>query len=229
MGYSVTNGFSNIFSRHYVDLALLTAFGVNGGWLEKGLVFLQFVLTYNQYYNFNCDRLFQTMAKFISAALMITFGTSLQNVFLCLTFHLFAQSTKLRDRATVEKAFISFIITDGLFHFSEFHIFTDFLFSFLIYGAVGSLFLESSFKRFLATNIVFLCTIGYFFVAYWSFICFLVQVKWWLLLTVTAKIVFGILIINLSKRVIQTRNIVVRKYFHFLAFFIFAQMIEKEV
>jgi hypothetical protein len=172
---------------------------------------------------------YSTTIRLLSTILLLFSRPSTSLVLFLALLNCFAQSVKLSDRPLVEKAFLAFMVADGITNPPEFPVYGNFLTSFLLYCLSGAFFLENSFKRFLATNAVFVGTITYFFVAYWPFITYLVKVKLGLLLWVSAKIVFGVLLINLAKRLIKTQNVVVRKYFHFLAFYLFVSLMTEEV
>lgn len=224
---ATTAAWGTALRRNYPELVLLAWLGFQDTPLTKASAIV-FLLAVSDSH-LTSKRLRHSLVQLAAVLSLLLAGASCCLAFFLFLFTQFCRSGKMRDRPPVEKAFLAFIVTDGVFHPPEFPIYAHGLTAFLLYCLASSCFPENSFKRFVATNLIFGGTIAFYFVAYWGFIVFMVRVKLALLLTVSAKIVFGVLLVSLAKRLIRTRNIVVRKYFHFLAFFLFASMIVDEV
>ena len=215
----VRSKISDLFSDNIIELSLLIHFGINTGLKNQ---FALLAIT-----KLNAKK--STFLKSIITLFLISQKLEIQASFFLFIFQIFCSSKKLKDRKTVEKAFWSFIITDGLFFTTDFPIFTDFLYFFIIYCFAHSLFKENSFPQFLATNVIFLSNIFYFLICYWPYIHFLIIFKLSMIFRTLLKIGFGIFTIILVQKMIQTKTIIVRKYFHFLAFFLFVFLILEEV
>lgn len=219
--------FSTALKKNHIEHFLLVFLGFTDNLLSKLAIFVH-IYTFSQA-NSATQTKNNLIIRLLSTLVLLWSVPTPDIVFFLLLLTAFTRSAKMADRPLVEKAFLAFMVSDGIFNPPDFPIFTNFLTSFVIYAFAGSFSPENSFKRFLMTNLVFVCTIAYFFVAYWTFIVYLVKIKLTLILFVLAKIVFGVVLINIAKRLIKTRNIVVRKYFHFLAFYLFISMIVDEV